>query len=247
MARSGRGGTHDEPEGCRSRFGLGCLAQQKQRASGIAGAAVQPARRRQVETSGAAAGFEDDSAESIQCGGLLGDPERVGQLVRLGDQKAGGIDAVKETQAWRIGIAGFVEALCRAGPENVRGWLVHRQASERQREGGGRARVAHAGRMDLDKAGTRKAAAQGGVETFGAGDQKAAARHSQPAMPNKVDVIIAAAEPFGEAAFDLRDLMAKGRNRSPSHGMRGHGGTFFTMFLLCSIDSRARLESQANQ
>ena len=105
------------------------------------------------------------------------------------------------------------------------------EADQRQHEGRRRAGVARAGRMDLGKAGAGQAAPQCGVETLGTGDEKISARHA--AMPDEVDIldIRRPVEPFGEAAFDLRDLMAQRRNGSLRHGRRGHDVQLFPKFV----------------
>ena len=85
-------------------------------------------------------------------------------------------------------------------------------------------------------------------ETLGSGDEKLPARHA--AMPDEVDIPVdtlgAAVEPFGEAAFDLRNLMAQRRNGPLRHGRECHD---VQLFEVCScyvlIDSRADPKSQA--
>jgi hypothetical protein len=72
------------------------MAQQEQRMTGIARAVMQPPRRRQVETRGAAARFHEHSREAAQPGGLLGDPQHIRELVGLRDQQSGGVHAKKE-------------------------------------------------------------------------------------------------------------------------------------------------------
>ena len=64
MAQAGRSGPHDQPERRRGRFGQGRLAQQEQRVAGIAGAMMQPARRRQVEAGGVAARLQEHGARN---------------------------------------------------------------------------------------------------------------------------------------------------------------------------------------
>jgi hypothetical protein len=61
--------------------------------SGVAGAVMQPARRRQIEVSGVAARFQKHGREAIEKRRLLGDPKRIGKLVRLRDEQAGRVDA----------------------------------------------------------------------------------------------------------------------------------------------------------
>ena len=78
--------------------------------------------------------------------------------------------------------------------------------------------------MNLGQADAGQAAPQGRIETLGAGDEKIPARHA--AMPDEVgipvDILAASLEPFGEAAFDLRNLMAQRRNGPLRHGSGCH-------------------------
>ena len=172
MAQAGRSGAHDQPEGRGSRFRLGRLAQEKQRVAGIACAMMQATRRRQVEMDGVPARLQKHGAKAVERGGLLGDPQRVGQFLRLRDQQAGGIDAVEEKDARRIRIAGFAKAFGHADPKDGGLRSLERQADQRENEGGRGARIARAGRMDLGKPGAGQAAAECGVETFRASDEK---------------------------------------------------------------------------
>jgi hypothetical protein len=78
--------------------------------TGLTGAMMQPARSRQIEASRHAARLQKHDRKAIQAYGLIGDPKRVGQLVRLRDEQARRIDAVKEAYPRRIRIAGFTKA-----------------------------------------------------------------------------------------------------------------------------------------
>ena len=191
---------------------------------GIAGAMMQPARRRQVETCGRATRLQKHRRETVEARGLIGDPQRIGKLVRPRDQKAERIDAVQETHARRIRVAGFAKTFGRPDPENRRRVLLQEKAGHGQHEGRRRAGVARDRRMDLGQADTGQAASQSRVETLGPGDEKLPARHV--AMPDEVDIPVdtlgAAVEPFGEAAFDLRNLMAQRRNGPLRHGSGCH-------------------------
>jgi hypothetical protein len=86
--------------------------------AGIAGAMMQPARRRQVEMGGVAARFQEHGGEAVERGGLFGDPQCVGQFFCLCDKQAGGIDAVEKKNARRIGIASLAKTLGHADPED---------------------------------------------------------------------------------------------------------------------------------
>ena len=194
---------------------------------------MQASRRRQVEMDGVPARLQKHGAKAVQRGGLFGDPQRVGQFLRLRDQQAGGIDAVEEKDARWIRIAGFTKAFGHADPKDGGLRSLERQADQRENKGGRGTRIARAGRMDLGKPGAGQAAAECGVETFRASDQKPV-RHS--ATPDEVDILRTPVKAFGEAAFDFRDLMAQQRNGSLRHGRRGHDGQAFkfvpVMFLL---------------
>ena len=102
---------------------------------GIAGAMMQPARRRQVETCGRAARLQKHGRETVEARGLIGDPQRIGKLVRPRDQKAGGVDAIQEMHARRIRIAGFAKTFGRPDPENRRRVLLQEKAGHGQHEG----------------------------------------------------------------------------------------------------------------
>jgi hypothetical protein len=79
--------------------------------AGIACPVVQATRRRQVEMGGVAAHLQEHGGKTVECGGLLGDPQCIGQFLRLCDQQAGGIDAVEKKDARRIGIASLAKTL----------------------------------------------------------------------------------------------------------------------------------------
>lgn len=217
---------------------------------GVAGALVQPARRGKVEAVGIAARLQEDGGEAVQGGCLLGDPEGVGQPVGPRDQQTRRVDAKQEADAGRIGISGFAKALGHPHPEDGSGCSFERRAGEShaqdgQDEGRGRAGIAGGSGMDLGQAGAGQTAAERGVETGDAGGQKIGARPA--VMPAELHILSPSlVELFGEATFYLRDLMAQGRNGSPRHGKRGHGGASFEE---CScyvpIDSRGSRKSQA--
>ena len=202
--------------------------------AGIAGATMKPARRRQIEMGGDAAGLQEHGREPVERGGLLGDPQRIGQLLRLCDQEAGGVDAVEKTDTRRIGQTRLAEAFGHADPQKRGLARFEDKPDEGQREAGGGARVAGLRGMDFGQPRRRQTATQHRVETPGAGDEQVAAiRHS--AMPDKVDILGFPAEAFDKAAFDLRDLTAQGRNGSTRHGRGCHDVQLFrNMFLLCS-------------
>lgn len=201
--------------------------------AGIAGATMKPARRREVEMGGGAAGLQEHGRETVERGGLFGDPQRVRQLLRLRDQEAGGVDAVEKTDARRIGQASLAKAFGHADPQKRSLARFEDKPDEGQREAGCGARVAGLGSMDFGEARRRQAAAQRRIETLSPGGEQVAIGHS--AMPDEVDILGFPAEAFGKAAFDLRDLTAQGRNGSTRHGRRCHDVQLFrNMFLLCS-------------
>jgi hypothetical protein len=139
---------------------------------GIAGALVQPARRGQIEAVGIAARLQEDGGEAVQSGGLLGDPEGVGESVRPRDHQTGRINAKQEADARRIGISGLAKALGHSYPEDGSGRLLQQQSDKRQHEAGGGAGVAGGRGMDLGQADAGQTAAKCGVETDSAGGQK---------------------------------------------------------------------------
>ncbi len=99
---------------------------------GIERAAMQPERRRQVEARGRPPRLQHDRAESVEGGCLLGDPERIGELLRLCDEQAGRIDAVEEAHARRIGIARLAKAFRQADPQKGGACLLGQEAGESQ-------------------------------------------------------------------------------------------------------------------
>src|SRR5262249_12929824 len=104
------------------------------------------------------------------------------------------------------------------------------------------------GRIDLGQPGAGQATAESRVEMLRPGGEKAARGHA--AMADEVDIlglpVEAPIKSLGQAAFDLRDLMAQGHNGLPRHGRRGHD---VCSSEICScyvpIDSRADQRSQA--
>jgi len=245
MAQPGRSGSHDQPEGGGRRLGQGGLPQQEQRMPGIAGALVQPARRGEVEAVGVAARLQEDGGEAVQGSCLLGDPEGVGQPVGPRDQQTGRVDAKQEADARRIGISGLAKAFGHPDPEDGSRRLLQQQSDKRQHEAGGGGGVAGGRGMNLGQAGAGQTAAERRVETGDTGGQKIGARPA--VMPAELHILTPRpVELLGEAAFDLGDLMAQGRNGSPRHGKRGHGGVSFeNCSCYVPIDSRASRKSQA--
>ncbi len=202
----------------------------------VSRAAMEPARSVEVEAGGRIAGFDQDGAEAVERGGLLGDPQRVVELAGLGNEQSRWIDA-KQAYPKRIGVARLAKALRHADPKDRRGGLFRQQAAdESQREGGGSAGIACRGSVDFRQAGARKTAAQSGVEAFRAGGQKTAVRHHHSVTPREINVLaLTLVEPFGEASLYPGDLVAQGRNGFPRQGMGGHGDAFSAyLFLLCS-------------
>jgi hypothetical protein len=121
--------------------------------TGIAGAVMQPARRRQVQAGGHAARLQKHSREGVEAGGLIGDPHRIRKLIRLRDEQAGRVDVVQETHARRIRIAGFAKTFGRSDPEDGSRRPVYDEADQRQYESRRRTGVARDRRVDLGQTG----------------------------------------------------------------------------------------------
>ena len=89
------------------------------------GPAMQPPRRRQVEPRGLPRSSRMTVAKLRRCGGLLGDPQRVGGLRRLGETAVrSGARPNSAGQARRIGKPGLPEDLGRADPQDRRRGLA---------------------------------------------------------------------------------------------------------------------------
>ncbi len=184
-ARCGRR-RNDEAHRSGGGIGLAGLAQQQQRPAGVLRPRVQPPRGGEVEPLRTAADLEDDRCESGHAGGLLGDPQRVEQLRRLGKQQLLRLDAEQGVKAPGIGKAGLVKNFRRADPEDRQALLLlEDQAHERQREASDGAGIAGLQSMDLAERGLGQAAAEGGVEAIDAGVQEGVRRGHGKAAPDK--------------------------------------------------------------
>lgn len=187
--------------------------------AGIAGATMESARRREIEMGGDAAGLQEHGRKTVERGGLLGDPQRICQFLRLRYQKARRIDAVEKADARRVGIARLTKAFGHADPQKWRLARLEDKPDEGQREAGGCARVAGSRRMDFGEACRRQAAAQRRIEPRSASSEKTARRNDQPVAAGKIDVVpLRRLEPFRGTAFDLCNPVAQGRNRLPRQG-----------------------------
>lgn len=98
---------------------------------------------------GDAAGLQEHGRKTVERGGLLGDPQRIGKLLRLRDQEPGGIDAVEKTYARRIGQARLPKTFGHADPQKRGLARLQDKPDEGQREARGGARVAGLGSMDF--------------------------------------------------------------------------------------------------
>jgi hypothetical protein len=186
-------------------------------------AAMQPSRRRQVEMGRHAARFQEHGRETVETRGLFGDPQRVRQLFRLRNQQAGGIHAVEKADARWIGKTRLAKAFGHADPKKRGGCPADQQADEGQREGSGGARVACAGCVDFGQTHAGQAAVEHRVESLDASGENIVLPQAVPSPQMNIPVR-RIAEPFSEAAFDLCDPTAQGRNGFPRHGWRSHDG-----------------------
>ena len=217
MAQPRRSGPHDQPEGRRGRFRLGRLAQQEQRVAGIAGAMMQPARRRQVEAGGVAARLQKHGGKTVE----RAPPARRSTARRQAcppARPAGGRDRCRKGNGCPADRDSQLRGSSRPCRSRGRARLFFR--ASRRTSASTKAAAAPASRvrrMDLGEPGARQAAAQRCVETSGSGDEKIS-RSARPPMPDAPDRRPRGAlvETLGEAAFDLRDLMAQGRQWSPA-------------------------------
>lgn len=151
---------------------------------------------------------------------------------------------MKETDARRIGVTRLAKTFRQADPQKRRRRSLDQKTDKPHDEARSRACVAHACRVDFGQPRTGQTAAKRGIEPFGPGREEIASR--KPILSPQVHVAILAIECFGEATFNLRNLMAQGNNGFPRHDRRGHGDTSSE---ICScyvlIDSRALSKSQA--
>ena len=85
---------------------------------------MQPTRGGEVEKPWAAADFQNDRGEGRHAGGLLGDPQRIEQFWRLGEQQLLRLDAEQGVQAPGIGQAGLVKDFRRADPQDGQALLL---------------------------------------------------------------------------------------------------------------------------
>lgn len=192
---------------------------------------MQPPRRGEIEISRVAADFENDRRRLRQSRRLLGYPQRVDQLFRLAKQQGFGFDPEHRPQASGIGKAGLPKNFRRADPQDgsrrfgrpaQRG---QQQARKSQHETAGSTRIAGPGAMDLGQSRLGQTAAKGRIEATDPGEQNAiaAGNGAAPAYGN-----IRASrrlKALRQRPFDLRDLVAQGKNGFPRHGTSGHDGS----------------------
>jgi hypothetical protein len=148
---------NDEPHRRGRRLRLPGLPQQEDRPTRAERTPMQPARGGEVELLRIAADFEDDGRKPFQLGGLLGDPQRIQKLWRLGDQHLVRLDAEAAAQARRIGHAGLAEDFGGADPEQGDPLHCPRQQKPGHCQGktACRSGVARLGAMDLGQRGQR--------------------------------------------------------------------------------------------
>lgn len=68
---------------------------------------MKAAGRGQVELARIAADLDEDGAKACDIRGLLGDPQGVNRLRRVGEKQAGGGQTEPPDETWRIGAAGL--------------------------------------------------------------------------------------------------------------------------------------------
>ena len=113
--RRGRGG-NGKAQGGGCRFRHGCLADQKDGAAQLLRPAMQTAGRRKVEAGGIAADFQDHGAEILLPCRFLGDPQRIGNMLRAGAQKAAGGKTEQPFKAGGVWKTRFAEEIRKAYP-----------------------------------------------------------------------------------------------------------------------------------
>jgi predicted Zn-dependent protease with MMP-like domain len=217
------------------------LAQQEDRPAGDLRAPVQAPRRGEVEYSRAAPHFQENGREFAQPRGLFRDPQRVGKLADIGDEKIAGREAAKGEETRRIGETRFRESLAGADPQHgPPGMPLPDETGHAQREAGRGAGVAGVRAVDFGERGLGQAAAESGVETLCSRPERCgkprlhrkaglAQDHAAGRGRGGVDL-----EALRQGPFDLRDGPAQGQNGFPRHGGSRHVGLLCDMFLLCS-------------
>ena len=90
-------------------------------------AAVQAPRRDEVKSVRTASNFQQNCTESVEPCRLLGDPQHIGQLFGLGDQKTVRRKAETCRKPRRIRPAGLAKDFRRTDPQQRRGSLDFRQ------------------------------------------------------------------------------------------------------------------------
>jgi hypothetical protein len=206
------------------------LAQQQDRPPGHLGAAVEPPCRGQVEFLRIAAQFEDDGGERVEFCRLLRHPERVGQPLHFGEEQVFSRYAETAGQPRGIGHARLAEDFRRADPEQraVPRFLPGK-GRERQRKTRRQAGIARFRRVDLRQRGVRQTPAEDAVEAFDASRQAVAETRGRAAPEH--GGVGGHRQRFGQAALDLRNLVAKGANGRPRHGVGRHRGMLSGMFV----------------
>ncbi len=196
---------------------------------------VQAPRHGEVELLRAAADFEKDGPQGIQARRLLGDPQRIGELRCLGDQQILRANPKALGKSRCIGPAGLAKDFRRPDPQQrARRFGLRQHAKQRQRKTSRRAGIACRDAMDFRQASSRSTNAKRIVKALHTTPQQksAARRHRRQALCSR---LVRRIEPFGQPAFDLRDLLAQGANNIPRHGGVRHDGRFpRKLFLLCS-------------
>lgn len=129
--RRGRGG-NGKAQGGGCRFRHGCLADQKDGAAQLLRPAMQTAGRRKVEAGGIAADFQDHGAEILLPCRFLGDPQRIGNMLRAGAQKAAGGKTEQPFKAGGVWKTRFAEEIRNAYPADSSWGLVWMRSSSEQ-------------------------------------------------------------------------------------------------------------------
>lgn len=151
VAQGGGRRRNDEAQRRRRRLGLRAVTQEKDGAASLLRTSMQAARRREIEQAWIAAQFDEDGRQAGQTRALLGDPQRVGQLWCLRQEKRLGCDAETLQHARRIGQASLVKHVSRADPQQRRlaFRLAKKLARQRENEACRGPRIAHFDGVDF--------------------------------------------------------------------------------------------------
>lgn len=165
-ARGGGGGSNGEPH--RRGRRPAAMADEKDRMAGGAGPVVQPPRCGQVQPPGA--NFHNDRAKSRCGGGLLRDPQEIGEPGRFGVEQGPRRKAERLGQARQIGPPGLACRLAGQQPQErpLGAQEAQAQAERKGRAGGGKGQAG-----DFGEGSQRQAAAKGCVKSCCAGGQAA--------------------------------------------------------------------------